>query len=175
MIIALGDSVTFGFGIYGQNKWVKICGYENAGVNGDTTGGMLSRLYRDVISKKPDRVIVMGGANDFIMGASVEMVKTNMMGITQQCLNAGIPLTIASSIPCNLNHINPAYTRIADFNEVYNKLQAINEWYKVYCPVFGFNFVDCFTPFVGKPDDYWQSDGIHPSEKGHKLLAELLK
>ncbi|MCA9902837.1 MAG: hypothetical protein KC547_03185 [Anaerolineae bacterium] len=69
-IICLGDSLTWGG--YGGN-YVDILArlrpehtFSNAGLGGDTVFNLLRRLERDVLTKAPDGVFVMIGANDAI-------------------------------------------------------------------------------------------------------------
>ncbi len=70
-VVLLGDSLT------DQARWTKFLMryyYEqiperrvkffNAGQGGDTMGGCLSRLYEDVIARKPDVVVIALGGND---------------------------------------------------------------------------------------------------------------
>ena len=174
MVIAIGDSMTFGYGVRGAAKWTAICGYTNAGINGDTTSGMLARLRTDVLDRKPDEVIIMGGANDFIMGADPGSVKANIMGMAQQCLSAGIQVILGSQIPCIPGKVPQAWACLSDFREVYRKQKELSEWYTLFAPAFSFQYVNTFQAFEGLPEEYWLSDGLHPSAEGHKLLAELL-
>ncbi|MDM0585184.1 SGNH/GDSL hydrolase family protein [Clostridium perfringens] len=49
-IICIGDSLTFGYGVGQENSWVSLLNDEknkfiNKGVNGDTSTGILSRIY----------------------------------------------------------------------------------------------------------------------------------
>jgi acyl-CoA thioesterase-1 len=73
-IVALRDNNTFGKGVSRQQAYpaqlealLRACGHQarviNAGVNGDTTGGMLRRLDR-VLSRDTVVVILQPGGND---------------------------------------------------------------------------------------------------------------
>ena len=70
-IICHGDSLTEGKDIEAAYRWPSLLqnalGTEviNTGIGGDTTAGLLSRFATDVIPRKPDAVILMGGINDF--------------------------------------------------------------------------------------------------------------
>ena len=81
-IICLGDSFTRGFGVRKKENWISQAYPENttlinAGINGDTTSGMLARFSRDVIEHRPDYVLITGGINDFIVGSSLDIPKNN--------------------------------------------------------------------------------------------------
>ena len=91
-IVCLGDSLTYGFGVRRSKIWTKLAqdklGIEiiNEGINGDTSGGMLSRFQDAVSSKRPDAVLIMGGANDLIVGADLGVVKANIMSMAHQSI-----------------------------------------------------------------------------------------
>ena len=87
-IICLGDSFTRGFGVRKKENWISQSYPENttlinAGINGDTTSGMLARFSRDVIEHRPDYVLITGGINDFIVGSSLDIPKNNYMAMAK--------------------------------------------------------------------------------------------
>ena len=65
-IICLGDSQTFSYGLYRADKWTTLLGeatgFEviNAGINADTSGGMLARLRYDVIDQQAKMLNTQG-------------------------------------------------------------------------------------------------------------------
>ena len=63
----------------------------NAGISGDSSEGGLKRLARDVLSEKPDLVIVSFGANDCVVhGAEyVDTYAENMKKILSEILESG--------------------------------------------------------------------------------------
>ena len=69
-IVCLGDSLTYGYPYGPHVSWVtylsRVCGLSlsNAGVNGNTMEDMAARFDRDVLTKKPDTVVILGGTND---------------------------------------------------------------------------------------------------------------
>ena len=75
-LVCLGDSLTYGYGVPRRDCWVsrvaECTGHTlvNRGINGDTSGGMLARFGRDVLDERPDRVLLLGGANDIIFGGN---------------------------------------------------------------------------------------------------------
>jgi lysophospholipase L1-like esterase len=55
----------------------------NKGINGDSTDGVLKRFHDDVITHKPDMVIILSGTNDFILiDRSPEAVMKNYRKMT---------------------------------------------------------------------------------------------
>jgi len=95
-IVCLGDSLTYGFGVRRAKVWTKLAENKlqeeyklhieviNEGICGDTSGGMLSRFHNSVFLQKANIVHIMGGGNDFMVGAGLELVKSNIMAMTHQ-------------------------------------------------------------------------------------------
>lgn len=75
-IVCLGDSLTYGYGVPRRDCWVSLAAEAtghtlvNRGINGDTTGGMLARFGRDVLSEQPDRVLLMGAPTTSFLAAA---------------------------------------------------------------------------------------------------------
>jgi acyl-CoA thioesterase-1 len=81
-VLALGDSITRGVrpGVTAEQIFTTLLQTElrkaggeievlNAGIGGERTNGGLARLERDVLSKRPDVVLVMYGTNDSYVDA----------------------------------------------------------------------------------------------------------
>ena len=90
-IVTLGDSNTAGFGVARQQAFpavleamLRMTGYDvqvlNAGIGGDTTSGMLSRLDNDV-PRGTQIAIVQGGYNDLRRGSSPAAIAANIEAI----------------------------------------------------------------------------------------------
>ena len=95
-IICHGDSLTEGKDIKVAYRWPSLLqnalGTEviNTGIGGDTTTGLLSRFSTDVIPRKPDLVILMGGINDFWWGLSINTVIANLFTMAYHAQFHGI-------------------------------------------------------------------------------------
>ncbi len=117
VVVALGDSLTFGYRmcdpyaidprvpypaqletllrekINGRKQVVVI----NAGVNGDSTDGMLWRFGQIVARERPDVVVVWGGINDLGATQSSERVMEKLMKLYTLCGEIG-----ATPVACTL-------------------------------------------------------------------------
>ena len=88
-VVCLGDSLTYGYGVPRKDCWASLTAARTGhtlvtrGVNGDTTGGMLARFGRDVLEERPQRVLLMGGANDIIYGGSDAPARRNLMAMVR--------------------------------------------------------------------------------------------
>lgn len=107
-IIPLGDSITQSSSTFASGLWQFGQGYaelaiwqsgsryqliRNAGIGGNTTAQMLSRLQADVIAYAPDVCLFMGGTNDLLAGmsnAAYASLFNNIEAIVLRLLAAGI-------------------------------------------------------------------------------------
>ena len=91
-IICLGDSLTFGYGVWRNDCWVSLIAKAtglrvmNRGTNGDTSAYMLQRAKRRIApyeAEPGDIAVIMGGANDCLMYGADENDVTNIMTIAE--------------------------------------------------------------------------------------------
>lgn len=158
LIVALGDSNTAGYGV-GQgnafpaqlNAMLQRRGYSariaNAGISGDTFGGMLTRLDSSVPAGTR-LVIVQGGYNDLIRGTPRDVIIARMQGILSQLRARRV-----SAILCGFF--------FPEWDAVGRKLAA----------QYGARFVPgstCYSP------SHTGADRLHMSAQGHIVVAQRL-
>src|SRR5947207_3478650 len=95
-IVALGDSLSAGFGLSRKQAWpalvaekMRTAGYEfevvNAGSSGDTTAGGLRRLPAILRAHHQIDIFVLElGINDAFRGVSIEQIRSNLQAIIDQ-------------------------------------------------------------------------------------------
>ena len=95
-IVALGDSLTAGFGLSRKQAWpalvgekMQAAGYDftvvNAGSSGDTTAGGLRRLPTILrAQKKIDIFVLELGINDVFRGVDIGQIRDNLQAIITQ-------------------------------------------------------------------------------------------
>src|SRR5437764_6912824 len=95
-IVALGDSLTAGYGLSRKQAWpalvaekMRAAGYEfevvNAGSSGDTTAGGLRRLPALLRAHhKIDIFVLELGINDAFRGVPIEQIRSNLQAIIDQ-------------------------------------------------------------------------------------------
>lgn len=169
-IVALGDSLTAGYGLEsGQDFATKLqeklisegieAKVDNAGVSGDTSAGGLSRVEWAVGGEpKPNLVIVALGANDMLRGLDPSLTQKNLAGILDKLKEKKIPvLLVGMQSPTNLG---PAFQ--GKFDRIYKELA---DQYDV--PLYPF-----FLKGVAMKAEYNQGDGIHPNQKGVAIIVD---
>lgn len=184
-IVALGDSLTFGYGVSPYKSWVELLKSEyklniiNKGINGDTSVGLINRFYEDVICEKPDKLIITIGCNDLLMGKDVETVVDNIKFLVNDGINNNISVVLGITPPI-VTHMAASYWEDGcDYDAVEKNLNVLVKILKDFCKTSKIEYVDFFNcikkAFTNYSEKALYSDGIHPTELGHKLMFEEVK
>jgi len=169
-IVALGDSLTAGYGLEAQYSFpavleaeLKARGHDvevvNAGVSGDTTRGGLERLDW-AVGDDADAVIVELGANDALRGIEPGATRDNLDSIVGRLVERDIPVLLAGMrAPPNLGD---------DYAETFNAIfPDLAERHGVLLYPF-------FLEGVAAERQLNQSDGMHPSEAGVREIVDRM-
>jgi acyl-CoA thioesterase-1 len=171
-IVALGDSLTAGFGLSRKQAWpalvaekMRTAGYEfkvvNAGSSGDTTAGGLRRLPAILRAhKKIDIFFLELGINDAFRGVPIEQVRSNLESIIDQVRgrqpNAAIVIA-GMQLP---NVSSDDY--VGAFGEMFRGVAEKKHA----------TLIPYFLEGVGGNPDLNQWDRVHPNAAGQRILAE---
>jgi acyl-CoA thioesterase-1 len=170
VIVALGDSLTAGFGVAPDEAYparlgerLRREGYDhrvvNAGVSGDTSAGGLRRVDW-VLRAKPEIVIVALGANDGLRGQPVVALRDNLAAIVRRIRATGTRVLLAGMrMPPNYGE---AFTR--DFAAAYVEVARAT----------GVRLVPFLLEGVAGNPALNLPDGIHPNPAGHRVIADRL-
>jgi acyl-CoA thioesterase I len=167
-ILALGDSLTAGYGLDDLSlafparleDELNAAGMDvdvlDAGISGDTTAGGRSRLDWS-LAENPDAVIVGLGGNDGLRALDPEVTYDNLNAILARLESEGLPVLLAGMMaPPNLGR---------DYGEqffgVYKRLA--NEYDIVFYPF--------LLDGVAGEFDLNQADRIHPNPDGVNVMV----
>jgi acyl-CoA thioesterase-1 len=171
-IVALGDSLTAGFGLSRKQAWpalvaekMRTAGYEfevvNAGSSGDTTAGGLRRLPAILRAhKKIDIFFLELGINDAFRGVPIEQVRSNLESIIDQVRGRQPKAAIVIAGMQLPNVSSDDY--VGAFGEMF---RAVAE--KKHATL-----IPYFLEGVGGHPDLNQWDRVHPNAAGQRILAE---
>lgn len=170
-ILFFGDSLTAGYGLDDvndafpaiiQNKidslslnYIVI----NSGVSGETTAGGKSRINW-VLNNKIDVFVLELGANDGLRGVPLTETRDNLQAIIDAVLekNAATKIILAGmQLPPNMGQ-----DYITEFKRIFPELAEKNKLY----------LIPFLLKDVGGIRSLNQSDGIHPTVEGQKILAK---
>jgi len=173
-IAGLGDSLTYGWmvrrgffdrfvdGVEGRYPRATI-ERVNAGIPGDTARGGAARVER-VLAKEPDLVTVQFGLNDAYMGIEIGSFEGFLRAIVKQVIAADALPVLCTSCPV-------AYASDQGMADpVYAAIRRIAELSSLPIADLERHWLDQADPDAGI-DDYYQEDGVHPTDPGHELMA----
>ena len=169
-IVFLGDSLTAGFGLEPEESFPSIIAerasalpgsfkFVNAGISGDTTAGGLGRVDW-LLREKVDILIIALGANDGFRGISPETAKSNIVGIIRKTRKRhpnAVILLARMLFPPNLG---AEYTD--RFENIYPEISREED----------VTLLPFILDGVAGLANLNQSDGIHPTAEGQRILAD---
>jgi acyl-CoA thioesterase I len=166
-IVALGDSLTAGFGLSAEAAFprrleaaLRAKGFAveiaNAGVSGDTASGGLARLDWSV-PEGTDAVILELGANDALRGIDPSITRAALDAILRRLDERGIPVLLAGMhAPPNMGS---AYVQA--FDAIFPELAAAHN--VVFYPF--------FLEGVAAERRLNLADGMHPTAQGVDVIV----
>jgi len=172
-ILFFGDSLTAGYGLSDTNDafpaliQAKIDSLDldytvvNSGVSGETTAGGRSRLAW-VLKQHIDIFVLELGANDGLRGVPLQETRENLQAIidTVQQKSPDVTIILAGmELPPNMG---PDYTTA--FRTIFSDLASKNK----------LAFIPFILKDVGGIAELNQADGIHPTVKGHQIVANTV-
>ncbi|MCF2660746.1 GDSL-type esterase/lipase family protein [Pseudoflavonifractor phocaeensis] len=184
-IICMGDSITYGFGLPDLSKrWSDLVSARtghvliNRGVSGDTTGGMLARCQTQVFDQAPDAMVLLGGINDISITGQYHTAFANVISMFRQADLLSIPVILGVPLPICPEELCPP---VWEPDQSMARLAALAEQYAdltlCYAADKGLPVADFRTPFLlpdGRADRTLFQDCLHPTEEGHRRMADVL-
>jgi len=170
IIIAVGDSLTAGFGVAEEDAWPALLerklfenGFRwqvvNAGISGETSSGTLSRIQW-IAAQKPRIVILETGANDGFRGIPVNVIQENINQAVEILQKEDIVVILAGmQIVQNLGH---------DYSSAFASI------YPAIAEKRGCILIPFILDRVAADPTLNQADMIHPNEQGYRLITETV-
>lgn len=169
-ILFFGNSLTAGYGLEPDESFPALIQKKidsldlpyrviNAGLSGETSSGGKSRINW-LLKEKMDVFVLELGANDGLRGIPVTETRENLQSIIDQ-VKAKYPdvlmVMAGMEVPPNMGS-----KYAADFRQIFKSLAEKNQMI----------LVPFLLDKVGGISELNQSDGIHPTAEGQKILAE---
>lgn len=177
-ILALGDSLTQGYGLPAKDgfvpqmqAWLRDQGEDvaliNSGVSGDTTTGGFARIEWSLTPEINGLIVALGG-NDVLRGIAPDLSQRNLAGILDVANAAQLPvLLVGIRVPKNYGLV---YKRA--FDAIYPHLAVAHN--TLLSPDFlaALSELSAEDPALALP--YLQPDGLHPNAAGVALIVNRL-
>ena len=165
-VLAIGDSLTFGYGASPDASWPvklgEVTGWqvENAGVNGDTSAGALQRLPSLLASGSYDAILIGIGGNDMLRGVSASATRDNIAALVKEAREHTPHVALlATPAPDAMRAFVGSLSDAPFYEEVAKSGQALLVA-NVYSSVLS--------------DASLRSDRIHANAQGYAKVAQLL-
>jgi acyl-CoA thioesterase-1 len=169
-IVCLGDSITAGYGLDPGHSYpdylqadLQARGYRyrvvNQGISGDTTKDALDRLNQ-TLALHPAVAIVELGGNDGLRGLPVTATRQNLDAIVRAIRASGSKVIVAGiTLPPNYGQ-----DYISQFNAIFPAVAT--KYHAALLPML-------YAHVYDQPGAV-QEDGVHPTAKGARLIADNL-
>ncbi|HXX93648.1 MAG TPA: GDSL-type esterase/lipase family protein [Planctomycetota bacterium] len=162
-IVFLGDSITDGHTLaLLVEQALRGPRALNAGVAGDTAQGMLQRLDRDVLSRRPTRVVLSVGINDLFHQVSAEAYARDVTAIAVRLRERGIALLLCTPTILGPKH-REAEKKLGDYMAVLRRIGS---------PV-----AEVHAALDGArtgPAELLEPDQVHLTFAGYRLMARAV-
>ena len=147
----------------------------NLGIGGNETKDLLARLKSDFLDIKPDILVILIGINDVCHykeregGLDSDIFYTNYESLLK---------VVKEELNCKIIMLEPFLLDIPHRRPLRPDLDAkiglvrglARDYADSYIPLDGI----FAKASVKEEPSFWSPDGVHPSEEGHKLIAEYL-
>ncbi|MDN3446194.1 GDSL-type esterase/lipase family protein [Psychrobacter sp. APC 3281] len=163
-VVALGDSLTYGYGANDEtayptvlaelSKWNVV----NAGVNGDTSADVLTRV-NEITKQNPDLVLLGVGGNDVLQRIAPDTTRANIIATIDTLQSNNIDVVLIAEPHLSTSALfgkasdNPLYEDIAEAEGI---------------PLYS----DGWSTVLS--DEALKSDKIHANAAGYRQFAEGL-
>lgn len=163
-VLALGDSLTFGYGAPSDAAYPKqlarITGWRitNGGVSGDTSAQALARLP-DLLAEQPKLILLGIGGNDFLRKVPEAETRANISTIIERAQAANIPVVLIG-VP------RPSLGALVGSLSDHPLYEDLAVQYRI--PLLS----DAWATILG--DAKLRSDQIHANAEGYLKFAEIM-
>jgi len=171
-IIFLGNSITDG------SEWSELLGNpraKNRGISGDTSEGVLFRLYQ-VTRVQPAKVFLLIGINDLAKNISPDTIYANICKIvsTIRTKSPKTKIYVQSILP-----VNNTFKSFSGHTSRTPQVKDLNQRLEKICPKLGATYVDLFSELKNPNDDMlnpmYTNDGLHLLGEGYKAWLRVIQ
>ena len=177
-ILCIGDSLTFGYGVGKDKSWVSLLEtkenkFINKGVNGDTSTGILSRIYENLKLYNPNICLILCGSNDILMNKPLDLILDNIKLMVDDCLLLKITPVILSPPKIYSSLASVKWDKYIDYERCNLLLSTYSKNLELFCKKNNLLYIDINSKLKPSPSNY--TDGLHLSLEGNILVCNIVK
>lgn len=173
-IVFLGNSITEGWVRVDSNYFIKN-NYIGRGISGQTSTQLLLRFRQDVLSLKPQAVVLHIGTNDVAENTGPydpEFTLGNIQSMVEIAQANGLKVILASVLPATNFEWRRSVGNRSDM------ILDLNKRIKAYADRNKIPYIDYHSAMKNdtngmNPD--LAEDGVHPTLKGYKIMEDLVE
>jgi lysophospholipase L1-like esterase len=172
LAVLFGDSITDAWPIMSP-EFFTLNNLIGRGISGETTGDMLIRFQKDVVSLRPKYVVILAGTNDIAMNdgpISLEHILDNIISMCQIAKANRIQPILCSVLPAYLyswrHELTPA-----------EEIVELNEMIRAYAESADIPYVDYHSQMKDERNGLQENlapDGVHPNLEGYRIMETIL-
>jgi acyl-CoA thioesterase-1 len=163
-VVFIGDSITAGWNLAqsfpGKN-------YVNRGVPGESAESILIRFDADVISAKPDAVVILAGTNSLEWDTN-EKIESLLQQMYEKAKTNGIRVVACTITPRRADGVDP--------NDYTPKIVVINAWIRQYVTTHDLGIAD-YYPAMADTQGWLRTDlardHVHPNDVGYAVMTPI--
>ena len=145
----------------------------NKGISGNQTKDLLARWQEDAVDLQPDVISILIGANDtWHHVEKQDWVPNDVFESNYRTILEDIKNKTKAKIIMLEPFVLDFPDMTAFHNDIDEKIQIVRrlarEYACRYIPLDGLFAAAC----VSEPPSYWTREGVHPTDEGHKLIAD---
>lgn len=152
----------------------------NLGVSGDDSGDLLTRFDNETKVRATEELafVIAIGINDTRTEADapysdVTRYKQNLEGILKLAKHYSNKILFVGLTPCVEERSNPVSWGNAGYTN--DRIKEFDSVLSQFCKENKVPFVEVFGPFTkAQTEVELLPDGLHPNDKGHQLLADMV-
>lgn len=180
-VVLMGDSITQfwtqgipGYPAAEPTIQEHVPGAINVGISGQTSDQMLARFDADVLSRRPDVVVILAGTNDVHLevGATVDSIAT----MAERAAASGARVVLGTVPPSALWTARFTVLTEADTDST---IRNWNTQLKLLANAYGYQIADYHTAMLnpdGTPNlSLFMADEVHPDSDGYAVMWSVLR
>lgn len=145
----------------------------NKGIGGHQTKDLMARWQEDAIDIQPDVISILVGVNDTWHHADNkdwipnELFEANYRSLLEDIKNkTNAKIIMLEQFVLDFPDMRRFHNDIDEKIQIVRRLAS--EYADRYIPLDGLFAAAC----VAEPPSYWTEEGVHPTDEGHKLIAD---
>ena len=172
-VVFMGNSITEGW-LKEDPDFFANKPYVNRGISGQTSPQMLLRFRTDVISLKPEIVVILAGTNDIAGNtgpSTLEMILDNIASMAELAKANSIKPILCSVVPAFDYWWKPGVAPA-------EKIVELNKMIRDYAKQMRFEFVDYHSAMKDDKNGLkkeFGEDGVHPNKSGYLVMEPLIE